>query len=198
MIQLFRALTLPPKKTVRGLWAELFIIARASEPRVLLDAWHVLPEDRYDFGLGPARLEVKSSNRSERCHYFSLEQIMPVRGTTVVIASVVVDRLGGGESIGDLIARIAARVNQEPRVLFRLEEVVAGTLGELWRKAVDERFDWQLAEATLRFFRSADIPIISLPIPSAIKEVRLRIDLKDCPPLDLGALLDNPLWRATA
>src|SRR5579859_1637089 len=76
-IEIFRALMLPPKKSVQGLWGELFLISRSSNPRMLVGSWHLTPEDRYDFSLGSFRVEVKTAIGRMRQHQFSLEQLYP-------------------------------------------------------------------------------------------------------------------------
>ncbi|NJR52124.1 MAG: PD-(D/E)XK motif protein [Leptolyngbyaceae cyanobacterium CSU_1_3] len=48
-VELFRSLTKPPRESIQGLWAELYLIARSKKPSVLLDAWHITPEARFDF-----------------------------------------------------------------------------------------------------------------------------------------------------
>ena len=53
LIELFRLATQPSRGAVQGLWAELWLIAQAREPEVLLNAWHAEPTDAYDFNSGP-------------------------------------------------------------------------------------------------------------------------------------------------
>ena len=49
LVELFRQASHAPRKTVQGLWAELFLIQRGADPAALVRAWHVEPEDRFDF-----------------------------------------------------------------------------------------------------------------------------------------------------
>ena len=56
LVDLFRRMADAPRKAVAGLWAELFPIARSSDPACLLAAWHAIPEERFDFGHGIDRL----------------------------------------------------------------------------------------------------------------------------------------------
>src|SRR6266487_2164402 len=44
---LFRPMTEKPRKSVQGLWAELFLIARAYDSATMVAAWHMTSEDRY-------------------------------------------------------------------------------------------------------------------------------------------------------
>src|ERR1051326_4997178 len=52
LIELFQKMSQTPGKTLTGLWAELFVIARGRDPHFLLGSWHVEAEDRFDFGAG--------------------------------------------------------------------------------------------------------------------------------------------------
>src|SRR4029078_3598315 len=92
IVELFRSLQAPPRKSVQGLWSELFLIAEARHPTLLLRAWHATPGDRYDFNLGTARLEVKSVAGAVRHHHFSLAQLSPTGGTTALVASLFIER----------------------------------------------------------------------------------------------------------
>jgi hypothetical protein len=47
LVDLFRQMTEAPRKTVAGLWAELFIIDQAHDPAKLLASRHALPEERF-------------------------------------------------------------------------------------------------------------------------------------------------------
>lgn len=91
LIELFRAMVKPPRKSVQGLWAELFLISEARQPVLLVDAWHTEPEDRYDFAMDEQRIEVKSFSGQIRQHHFSLGQLHPPAGVNVLVASVRVE-----------------------------------------------------------------------------------------------------------
>lgn len=77
LVTLFRALAQPPSKFVAGLWAELFLIARSSNPKQMLHAWHSEAVERYDFSWDSQRLEVKASSDRISIHHFSYEQVYP-------------------------------------------------------------------------------------------------------------------------
>lgn len=62
LIELFRAMSEPARKSVQGLWAEVFLIANASDPATLAASWHAASEDRYDFNKSSQRIEVKSAS----------------------------------------------------------------------------------------------------------------------------------------
>jgi hypothetical protein len=176
LIELFRALTAPARKSVQGLWAELFLIARSAFPEVLAAAWHVSPEDRFDFHRGGQRIEVKAASGRQRQHYFSLEQLRPLPEVSVVVASTLLERAGGGLSLATLLERVRSRL-ADPSMTLRIEALVACTLGESLRRSLDDAFDAELAEQSLRLYRQSDIPTIRGNLPVEVSEVRFKADL---------------------
>ena len=198
LIELFRLALKPPKGTIQGLWAELWLIAQSREPELLLDAWHAEPTDVYDFNSGPERIELKSTGQRTRKHTFSHRQLQPAVGTRVAIASVFVERSGGGPTISGLIERIRRRVS-EPRVLVRLDNIVAKTLGSDWRAGVDASFDSELASGSLRFYTVEVVPTLPSGIPGEISDIRYVSDLAGSQALTKGQLLGyGALFAATA
>jgi hypothetical protein len=181
LVELFRAMEVPRGKTVQGFWAELLLMARSRRPEVLLRAWHSVPEDRYDFSDGPLRIEVKSAVGGVRVHHFSLAQLLPVAGVRVVVASVLVQRAGGGTSVADLLALVRGRAGGTAELLLHADRVTALTLGASWRAALDERFDLEVAERSLRFFDSSAVPAPSPVLPPGVSEVSFRADLSTVP-----------------
>lgn len=180
LVELFRRVTQPPRKTAQGFWAELFVIRSARDPAHLLRCWHTTPEDRFDFAEGGQRLDVKAAGGRLRAHHFSSEQLRPPVGALSVIASVLIEQSAGGESVNDLIEQIRRRVS-EHELLVHLDAVTALTLGTEWRAANDVRFDRQLANESLRFLDARTIPNIPAGVPPEISEVHFRVDLTNHP-----------------
>lgn len=170
---------------MQGLWAELFLISRAYDAVTSVMAWHLNPEDRYDLSAGDQRVEVKSAIGRVRQHYFSLEQLRPPMGTTLLIASMFVERTGAGLSVLELANQIRARVSNNPDALLRIDQVIGLTLGENWRYASEERFDQALAQTSLTFFEAEVVPALEWDIPPGISEVRFKADLTGKPPANL-------------
>lgn len=196
LVDLFRHIAEAPRKTVAGLWAELFIITHAHEPSTLITSWRAIPEERFDFASGSHRIEVKSASGGTRIHQFSLGQLRPPPGAAVMIATLLIERAEGGSSVADLVAAIRARVT-DPSLLLRLDNVVAQTVGRDWRSVQELRFDLQLAVNSLRFVDAAVVPAVPLPLPAEITGVHFRVDLTSHP-LPFPSLLieSSPLFRA--
>lgn len=161
----------------------LLVIRNSKDPAALLRTWHVSPEEKCDFSSGNQRVEVKSTSQRSRSHHFSLEQLNPPLGCKVVVASIFVERTGGGTSLSDLVKEINYSLENEPDLQERLARVVALTLGQALRKVSDSRFDRELSEESTRFFNGTDVPKILEPLPPDISDVHFKSDLRKCPPL---------------
>jgi hypothetical protein len=180
LIELFRALELPPRKSIQGLWGELYIIVQATDIAALVGAWHASPEEPYDFIRGAQRIEVKSASGTERYHHFTLVQLHPPAGTLAVIASLFVERAGGGVSLGELLDRARAGVSAYPDLALRLDQVVAASLGQSWRRGLAECFDWERAQESLAFFDADEIPSVRpADVPAGVNDVRFRSGLAE-------------------
>ena len=198
LAELFRVLASAPTKSVQGLWAELFVIARAPDAYVLVEAWHTTPEDRYDFNRGSQRVEVKSGAGRMRIHQFSLEQLHPPMGTTALIASLFVEKAGAGTSLAELLDQVRHRIGNNLDLLMQVDKVVGMTLGSSWRHAMDERFDYELARHSLAFYDTAAVPSVHPKVPSEVSNVRFTSDLSASSPAELAQhRLAGGLFQAT-
>lgn len=180
LVELFRSLAQPAMKSVSGLWAELFLIRSSKNPKSLLRIWHASPTEKYDFSSGDQRIEVKSTSKRTRIHHFSLEQLIPPEGCRVIIASVFVERNGGGTSLGDMVEEILLTLNDEPDLQERLNRVIATTLGDTLREGYTIRFDYELATESLQFFNTSDVPKITEQLPQSISDVHFVSDMNQC------------------
>lgn len=177
LVELFRSLTAPPRKSVQGLWGEVFLIARAAAPASLIRSWHSTPGDRYDFSSGQERIEVKSVAGQRREHHFTHEQVHPPAGTEVLVASVVVQRAGDGESLSDLVGQVRLRLGDRPDLLLRIELIIAATLGSHLEVGLGERYDREAAEDSLEFYPIDRVPQFPELLPAGVSDVRFRADL---------------------
>jgi hypothetical protein len=189
LTELFRALELPPRKTIQGLWGELYVIAQSSDVMVLLDAWHIDPAESYDFSGPGQRIEVKSAAGTVRSHIFSLAQLDPPGGAAAIVASLFVERAGGGVSLGELLEEVRQRLSARPDLAIRLDQVVSASLGQSWRNGLAERFDRERAQESLAFFDVGTIPSIQrIHVPASVSEVKFRSELMRVQPLSEGAV----------
>ncbi len=191
VVKLFRSLSMPPKKSIQGLWSELFLISQSKKPIPLIKAWHLNPDDRYDFRIDNEYIEVKSTASLTREHHFSLEQLTPPEGVTVIIASMMMEKSQAGSTIWDLLAKLRKKTSRKPDLALQLEEIVSRTLGTNWKFALEDRFDERSAKRSLAYYDAKDIPCVDPEIPTQVRNVRFVSDISAVPPLLTADLLSS-------
>ena len=196
-VEIFRSLSDSPSKTLQGLWAELFLIEKSKSPDTLLNYWHNIPEERFDFNADTEKLEVKSSSNMERVHIFTSEQLNPPVDKQVIIASVFTKQSSSGRSISDLLESIQNKLS-DISLMDKLFSIVAKTLGNTVEQSIKIKYDYNLANSSIRFYRHQDISKIErLSIPDRVSEVKYKSELTDLPPIDPNTIeSDGELFRA--
>jgi hypothetical protein len=196
LINLFSKFSKPPVKTIQGLWAELLVIEQSSTPDYLIRAWHNSTTDKFDFNDGTDKLEIKSTSKSRRIHTFSNEQLST--NANLIIVSVFAVETGIGKNIFGLIELIEKRIKDED-LCFRLNEIIAQTLGKDFEKSFDVFYDYQLAVDSIKYYYSEIVPSLnSLSIPTQITSIRFDCDLTDVPDVQScknKSLLHSSLFR---
>lgn len=175
-VEVLSALSLPSSRAVAGLWAELWLMSVASDPPAAVMAWHGDPTDRFDFSFAAHFVEVKATEREERSHDFSYEQLRR-NGAPANVASLRLRRAQGGKSIADLVARLQEGLSAELRT--KLVKNVFGAIGHAVSEASDIRFDEAFAESNLRVIAAERVPVVLIPDGSPISAVRFRVNLDD-------------------
>jgi hypothetical protein len=179
LINLFTKFSKPSLKTIQGLWAELLIIEQSKNPDYLIQSWHTATSDKYDFNDGIDKIEIKSTTKNRRLHNFSLEQLTPNSSSKLIVASVFAIETGTGTNVFDLVEMIENKI-KDNNLAFRVNEMVATTLGKDFEKSFDIFFDYQFAVDSIQYYNSIDIPTIGgNHIPSNIMNVRFDCDLTD-------------------
>ena len=179
------------KEIVRGLWAELLVIERSKNPDYLIKAWHVEPEDKYDFNDSIDKIEVKSTSGIDRSHIFSIEQLFPNDSADLIIASVFVNASGIGKSIFDLSDMIVSRISNTESNL-KLMEIILTTIGPHVNECSNMKFDYNYAADTLEFFDSKVIPAIQKKdVPPEVNSVHFRSNLADVPSINITGYKEN-------
>jgi hypothetical protein len=103
--------------------------------------------------------------------------------TTPADVAFLVERAGAGTSVEDLAAELRTRVTKRPDLALRIDEVVAGTLGEGWQRSSQERFDREFAESSVRFYDANAIPRVATP-PAEVSDVHFAVDLGSIPTVE--------------
>ena len=87
LVELFRKLTQPARRSIKGIWAELFVIERSAVLEEMVAAWHSDTDEKFDFASERGYVEVKATEQAVRVHEFSLGQLRPNGNMPVIIAS---------------------------------------------------------------------------------------------------------------
>ena len=182
VIELFRALGRPGRRSAQGTWAEVLMILNAPDVEAAAAAWHADPEELHDFGRGPDRLEVKSTVGPIREHHFRLEQLYSPTGGTVLIASLLLTETFDGISLQGLLDRVVERLPRGSELSTRVQHIVAMALGIEWRSMVNLRFDEAAAQSSLLLFEAQMIPSVDARLPAGVREVRFMSDLSAVEP----------------
>lgn len=181
--KIIRLFTENPKLSldvIRGLWAELLVIERSSNPEYLIKAWHITPNEKYDFNDGVSKLEVKSTAGSERKHTFSLEQLNPEAETELFIASIFVLQTGLGKSVFDLVDAITNRIS-DSEAIISLREIVLSTIGPHLDEVNKLYFDYNKGIQDYALYDYRVIPSISKEsVPVGVEKVVFQSDLSGC------------------
>lgn len=177
-IELFKAIKEPPRKSIQGLWSELFLIEQSKFPEKLILGWHSIPEEKFDFSFDKLRIEVKSSATESRTHQFSSAQLNPVSDIEIFIASILVNTNVSGVSVVDLMRKINGKLDDFPKQKEKLHLLVYSTLGIDVERINEIKFNYELAKESLRFYKSEDIPKIeNVNIPKEVSNVRFTSNL---------------------
>lgn len=195
LLELFRALENPGKRSLQGLWAELLLIARSQDPCFAACAWHAEPAAMHDFAAGNDRLEVKSTSRIIRQHHFRLEQLASPPGGRLVVASVMLTSSEDGVTIRELVERVSSLLPADTEHRSRFEAIVASSIGSDWRLISTAGFDEDLAVASLRFFPGESIPSVARDTPVEVSEVRFLVDLSGVSVDGVDLVGTSPLFR---
>lgn len=184
-IELFKSLKEVPRKSLQGLWAELFVIEQSDFPEILISGWHSIPEEKFDFSFGKLRIEVKSSGTEIRTHHFSSSQLNPINNTEIIIASILVNINVGGFSLEEILGKINDKLKNYPKQKEKLHLLVYSVLGTDIDKINEVKFDYQLAQESFKLFNSIQVPKIeNKDIPKEVSSVKFISNLLNSKNID--------------
>ena len=189
LASIFQKMQQVSARTVNGLFGELYLISRSTNPANTLASWRAEGAARFDFVTKRIRLDSKVTELRVRAHTFSYEQCNPPADTFAIVASMFVERSAGGESLRSLADRIAVMVASEPDLVFKLYEVIASTLGTKLKEAMDVSYDMQLTNSSLRFYNLADVPAIRGALSPGVSNLSFRSDLSAVDEISIKTLI---------
>jgi hypothetical protein len=180
IVELFHTLTQPARRSIKGLWAELFVIDRSTCPERAVIAWHAESDEKLDFVASTGYIEVKATEQAVRVHEFALAQLRGERSSNGFIASLRLRRAAGGIGILDLARRIGTRLNDKS-LRAKLWGNVVEAMGKDFDQAADLAFDERFAETNALVIKAHDVPCISTPLPVGVLDARVVVDLSAIP-----------------
>jgi hypothetical protein len=187
LLQLLQGSQAVPATAVKGLWAEIWLIANSADPERLCGAWQDLKQAKVDFYLGSTFIVVKCHEGAQRLHHFRLDQLLMKSDETYVV-SVCVAASPTGNSIRDLISKFEKLVSEDMR--FKVWSGVAAVLGPDFEVAFDYSFEI-LDEAP-----AIALPAIRVPRPivddRGVRDVTFVADLSDAA-LEFGMAVEELL-----
>ena len=194
---IFQKVQTPPVRTINGLFGELYLIFRSSNPFATLAAWRSDDTARFDFVDDDKRIDVKVTSNRVRSHTFSYEQCNPPPGSMAVVASMFVEHQFQGLTLQTLIDEISAMVISDSDLVFKLHEVVSSTLGTNFNEAMTLGFDRRLADSSLCFYKLTEIPAIRNSLPIGVNNVHFKSDLLGSAEMSIQTMIDwNPDFSA--
>ena len=177
IIALFTSAKQPSQEMIRGLFAELLTIYLSNDPHYMLKAWHVTPQDKFDFNDGIDKIEVKSYTGEVRKHTFSAEQLHVTGDSKMAVASTHIIPCGIGISVNDLVDEISLKVQNDHELLLHLREIVASTVGAFISEISSYKYDLSTAKDFFAIYDYNTIPKIDTnTIPHEVSNVHYTVD----------------------
>jgi hypothetical protein len=173
---IFIKLSKNSKKSIVGVWGELFLIESSKDPEYFIDCWHKTPKDLFDFNNGSDRVEVKTTTQKRRNHSFEIKQLAQIPGSQTLIASIQTIEIDNGVSILNLINLIKPKV--KTNYFEHLIEKTFDVLGDKLQDSFDTYYDYTVAKGNLRYFDAGLIPKPEL-IPSEVTNVKFTVSLEN-------------------
>jgi hypothetical protein len=192
--ELFRVISGSTTRQLAGLWAEMSLIVRCADPRLMLESWHPSPGAVYDFTNAGFNVEVKATEGVERRHRFAAHQLRP--SGAVIVASFVLRQADRGDSVMDLYTELIRVAGSDPDLQYKVNSQVGSAVGLRVAEAESLRFDSEAAAGSVALVRGECVPQPAQPFPSGVTDVRFVADLGLCPQVDLDYLSTSELWRS--
>jgi len=197
LIEIFKSFNKKSLKTIRGLWAELFIIYSSSDPNNLIKCWHQDKSDRYDFSSDFINLEIKSRSKLNIVEaHFSINQAYPPKGTQkVLICSVYVNSNSSGMSVLDLKEAITNKIKSK-QIKDKLDINFYKILGtNIDNSEINMTYDNNTASANCLLFDLDKIPKVPQKMPLEILDVSFKVDLTNVEQANLAKFKKYPLLQ---
>ncbi|AOP36364.1 hypothetical protein A0128_20310 [Leptospira tipperaryensis] len=183
IVDLFICIDEEPKKSVQGLWAELFLINESLDKRLLISSWHEIPSNIFDFQNSSTNLEVKSTLSNFRRHSFNYEQLKPDPFRQSFVISILMKENSRGTNIRELIEAIRKSLKGDSNSIIKVDQIIYSSVGKNWQHIDSFKFDIEFSKKSTKIYSIVDIPCIQHNIPNELSKIRFDCDLSNIKPI---------------
>ena len=162
------------RKSMMGLWSELFIIYSSKNPDLWIDKWPLSSRATFDFSFSNIGLDVKSFGGFNREHFFSIEQLHNISTEQTLILSLCLKESENGINIFELLKLIKSKLHDD-KSKIKLESKLFKKAGK--RIHDSKKFNLNIAKSTLYVLRGKDIPSLNPKnTPKGVSEIKFKSD----------------------
>jgi len=175
IIELFREIS-DKKRSIIGLWGELFLISSSSNKAKTLQAWHENPTDKYDFFDDNQALEVKCTSKTDRIHKFQHDQLLSEIKDHYIASIMVSENSNNGLSVIDLYEDI--KKNKLPvNLINKLKKNFYRVVGSNPKEDLNEfKFDIDYSKKNLMYYKLKDISTL-VNEDDSVTDISYKVDL---------------------
>ena len=175
IIELFREIS-DKKRSIIGLWGELFLIFSSSNKEKSLQAWHENPTDKYDFFDDNQALEVKCTSKTDRIHKFQHDQLLSEIKDHYIASIMVSENPNDGLSVLDLYEDI--KKNKLPiNLINKLKKNFYRVIGSNPKEDLNElKFDLDYSKKNVMYYKLKDISTL-VNEDDSVTDISYKVDL---------------------
>ena len=175
IIELFKEIS-DKKRSIIGLWGELFLISSSSNKEKTLQAWHENPTDKYDFFDDNQALEVKCTSKTDRIHKFQHDQLLSEIKDHYIASIMVSENSNDGLSVLDLYEDI--KKNKLPvNLINKLKKNFYRVVGSNPKEDLNElKFDLDYSKKNLMYYKLKDINTL-VNNDDSVTDISYNVDL---------------------
>ena len=175
IIELFREIS-DKKRSIIGLWGELFLIYSSSNITKTLTAWHENYNDKYDFFDNNEALEVKCTTKTNRIHKFNHDQLISKIQDHYIASVMISEDQDNGLSVLDLYENIKKNETQT-NLINKLKKNFYTVVGSYSKEDLNEiKFDINYSKKNLMYFNLKDVSTLKNN-DTSITEISYKVDL---------------------
>jgi hypothetical protein len=175
IVELFREIS-DKKRSIIGLWGELFLIYSSSNQEKVLKAWHENPSDKYDFFDDNQALEVKCTSKTDRIHKFQHDQLLSEIKDHYIASIMVSENSNNGLSVLDLYENLKKN-KLSINLIDKLNKNFYRVIGSHPQEDLNViKFDIDYSKNNLMYYKLKDISTL-VNEDDAITDISYNLDL---------------------